>query len=185
MKFSLTKLIVASFFLGFVVLVRFAWRDMNLNIDFLRESLENLPGIVMENINFSREISGDMWRIKIPYLDREDDIINVKSLDIRRELKSGGEWYFFGREGAYYHEKKAASLLGLLGTLDTGQRVWNLESPRLNWQEKNNTFSFPEGFTIYDDEFMLTTPNASMDESGVILLEQGGVIQWLKPLEQY
>ncbi|MBQ7577043.1 MAG: hypothetical protein IJT21_02115 [Synergistaceae bacterium] len=185
MKFSITKLVIAGFFLGFVVLVRFAMRDINLNIDLLRESLENLPGIVMENIQFAREISGDTWRIRIPYLERDGDIVSVKSLDVRREIKSGGEWYFFGSKGTYQHDIKSASLLGLLGTLDTGERVWNLESPRLNWQEKNNTFSFPEGFTIYDDEFMLKTPNASMDESGVILLERGGVIQWLKPLEQF
>ena len=70
--------------------------DMNLDVDLLRESLMKMPGIVMENINFSREVSGDMWRVKIPYLDRDGNIINAKSLDIKRELSGDkGEWTFF------------------------------------------------------------------------------------------
>ena len=36
---------------------------------------------------------------------------------------------------------------------------------------------------IYDSEFLLRTPTASMDNSGVILLNQGGVIRWVKPLK--
>ncbi len=172
-------------FLGLVVLVRFAMRDMELDVDVLRESIMNLPAVIMENIQLSREVSGDMWRIKIPYLDRDGDTVNVKSLDIRREISGDkGEWYFFGREGIYSHDVKEASITDLLGTLKDENRTWNLEGKRLNWQEKNNTLTFPEGLTIYDEELSLKAPNASMDNSGVILLDHGGVIQWLKPLEE-
>ena len=171
-------------FLGLVVLVRFAMRDMELNIDLLRESIMNVPAVVMENIQLSREVSGDMWRVKIPYLDRDGDVVNVKSLDIRREISGDkGEWYFFGREGVYSHDVKEASIKGLLGTLADEKRTWNLEGRKLNWQEKNNTFIFPEGLLLYDEELSLNAPYASMDNSGVILLQHGGVIQWQKPLE--
>lgn len=176
---------MCALFLGLVVLVRFAMRDMNLDVDLLRESLMSMPGIIMENIQMSREISGDIWRVKIPYLDREGNTINMRSLDIRRVISGDrGEWYFFGRRGIYSHDIKAASITGLLGTLEADARTWNLESPRLNWQDDNNTFIFPDGLTIYDEEFLLDTTKASMDKSGVILLEQGGVIQWVKPLER-
>jgi hypothetical protein len=172
-------------FLGLVVLVRFAMRDMELDVDVLRESIMNVPAVIMENIQLSREVSGDMWRVKIPYLDRDDDIVHVRSLDIRREISGDkGEWYFFGREGIYSHDVKAASINGLLGTLADENRTWNLEGKKLNWQEENSTFIFPEGLIIYDDELSLNAPYASMDSSGVILLDHGGVIQWLKPLEE-
>lgn len=171
-------------FLGLVVLVRFAMRDMELNVDLLRESIMKVPAVVMENIQLSREVSGDMWRVKIPYLDREGDLVNVKSLDIRRYISGDkGEWYFFGGEGVYSHDVKEASIKGLLGTLADENRTWNLEGKRLNWKEKNNTFIFPEGLVLYDEELSLNAPYASMDNSGVILLDHGGVIQWLKPLE--
>ena len=180
------KIIMLGIFAGLVVLVRYALRDMSLDVDLLRDSLLNMPGLVMENIQMSREISGDLWRVRVPYLDREGDTIRMRSLDIRREIKdTKREWYFFGREAVYLHDNKTASLEGLLGTLETEDRVWNLESKTLTWQEKDNALGFPEGFTIYDEEFLLRTPQASMDESGVILLEQGGVIQWLKPLEGF
>lgn len=171
-------------FLGLVVLVRFAMRDMELNVDLLRESIMKVPAVVMENIQLSREVSGDMWRVKIPYLDRDGDLVNVKSLDIRRHISGDkGEWYFFGGEGVYSHDVKEASIKGLLGTLADENRTWNLEGKRLNWKEKNNTFIFPEGLVLYDEELSLNAPYASMDNNGVILLDHGGVIQWLKPLE--
>ena len=186
LKFRITKgkILIFVLFIGIFILVRYAMRDMNLDIDLLRESIMNMPGLVMENIQFSRNVSGDMWRVKIPYLEREEDTISIKSLDVRRELSGDkGEWSFFGREGNYYHEIKEASLNGLSGTLQNDERTWLLESDKLNWKEENNTFIFPEGLLIYDSEFLLRTPKASMDKSGVILLEQGGVIKWLKPIK--
>ena len=184
-KISRPKILMCLLFLGLVVLVRFAMRDMELDVDLLRESIMNVPAVIMENIQLSREVSGDMWRIKIPYLDRDGDLVHVKSLDIRRQISGGrGEWYFFGREGVYSHDEKAASINGLLGTLADENRTWNLEGKKLNWQEENNTFTFPEGVVLYDEELSLNATYASMDNSGVILLDHGGVIQWQKPLNE-
>lgn len=184
-KISPFKIVLALLFLGLVMLVDFARRDMKLDVDILRESLMNIPGIVMENIHMTREISGDLWNVRVPYLQQDGDAVSLKSIDIRRTISGDkGEWYFFGREGVYSNDQKAASINGLLGTLEANNRTWNLESQKLNWQEDKNTFVFPEGLVIYDDEFMLKTPHASMDESGVILLQRGGVIQWVRPLER-
>ena len=182
-KLSPVKIFILALFIGIIVLVRFAMRDMNLDVDLLRETLMRMPGMVMENIQFSREVSGDLWHVKIPYLDRDGNLFSVKSLDVTREISNdNGEWNFFGREGVYSFDKNIASINGLHGTLDTKKRIWTLESPRLDWTQENNTFIFPEGLVIYDSEFLLRTPMASMDNSGVILLEQGGVIQWVKPV---
>ena len=190
MKLTRTRLIMCALFFGLVVLVRYAMRDMQLDVDLLRDSLLNMPGLIMENIQMTREISGDIWRVRIPYLEREGDTISMKSLDILREISGDkGEWTFFGREAVYSHDLKIASLNGLSGTLQTKgskknkDRTWVLESPKLNWKEEKNTFTFPEGLVIYDGEFLLRTPTASMDNSGVILLNQGGVIRWVKPLK--
>ena len=182
-KISPVKIFIAALFIGIVILARYAMRDMNLNVDLLRESLMKMPGIVMENIQFSREVSGDLWRVKIPYLERDGNLFSVKSLDVIREISNdNGKWKFIGDEGLYSADKNIASVKGLHGVLDSKKRVWTLESPKLNWAQENNTFIFPEGLVIYDSEVLLRTPTASMDNSGVILLEQGGVIQWVKPL---
>ena len=183
LKISPAKIFIAALFIGIIILARYAMRDMNLDVDLLRESLMKMPGIVMENIQFSREVSGDLWRVKIPYLEREGNLFSVKSLDVTREISNdSGEWKFIGDEGVFSYDKQIASVKGLHGRLDSKKRVWNLESPKLNWAQENNTFVFPEGLVIYDTEFLLRTPLASMDNSGVILLEQGGVIQWVKPI---
>ena len=185
MKISRFKIVMASLFIGLIVIVSYARRDIKLDVDLLRDSLLNLPGIVMENIQMSREVYGDMWRVRIPYLDQKDNAIHMRSLDIKREISGDkGEWYFFGKSGVYSNDMKAASLSGLLGTLQTETRTLNLESSRLDWKEGVDSLVFPEGLSIYDDEFMLKTPHASIDKSGVVLLEKGGVLQWVKPLER-
>lgn len=184
MKISRSRIIISAIIIGLVVLVQFAMRDIKLDIDLLRESLTNMSGIIMENIQMSREVSGDIWRIKIPLLHQDGNTANMQSVDIRKEANAKhGEWYFFGHGGVYSHDEKAASINGLLGTLEDSGRTWNLESKKLNWYEENSTFIFPEGLVIYDDELSLNTTRASMDNSGVILLEQGGVIQWQKSLK--
>ena len=182
MKLSRTKIVMASLFVGLVVIVTYARRDIQLDVDLLRESLLNMPALVMENIHLTREVSGDTWRVRIPYLDREEGIVHMRSLDIRRQLSGDkGEWYFFGTEGIYSHDIKAASISGLLGTLADTDRTWNLESGRLDWKDGSGSIVFSEGLSIYDESLMLKTPMASIDNRGVILLEKGGVIQWVKP----
>ncbi len=185
LKISLAKIFMSLIGFGIIILVRYALSDMELDVDLLRESLMNMPGIVMENIKFSREFSGDIWSARIPYLDRDGDTVNFKSVDLKRELSGDkGVWSFFGQSGTYSHDVKTAEISGLTGSIEDKKRTWTLESPKLTWQEKNNTFTFPEGLTIFDGEFLLRTPLASTDSSGVILLEHGGVIKWSKPLKR-
>ena len=185
MKLSRFRLVILSLFIGLIVIVSYARRDIQLNVDLLRESLLNMPGLVMENIQLARTVSGDIWRVRIPYLDREGSAVHMRSLDIRRDISGDkGEWYFFGRSGVYSYDVQAASISGLLGTLETDTRTLNLESSRLNWKEGETSLVFPEGLSIYDDEFMLKTPHASIDKNGVVLFEKGGVLQWVKPLER-
>lgn len=167
---------------GIVVLVRYVMRDLRLDVDLLREGLLRMPGIVMENLEFDREISGDRWRVRLPLAERLGERVTVRSIDIRRRLASGGEWYFFGAHGVYSNDERAAELRGLLGTLETPTRVLNLESPELRWREEQGEFRFPSGLTLYDDEFVLRASEASMDESGVVLLDKGGTVIWTKPL---
>lgn len=169
--------------LGIGILVRYVMRDLHLDVDLLREGLLRMPGIVMENLQFDREISGDRWIVNLPLAERVGAQVIVRSIDIRRRLTSGGEWYFWGAHGVYSHDEKAAVLRGLLGTLEMPDRVLNLESPRLEWREAKREFFFPSGLTLYDDEFVLRTMEASMDESGMVLLDKGGSVTWTKPLE--
>ena len=177
-KIILTALIA----LGIIRLVQYAISDMNLDVDLLRESLLNMPGIVMENIRFSREISGDLWQVRLPYLEQRDKTVNFRSADIKRTLSGDkGQWSFFGASGIYSDDEKTASIYRLVGSLQQESRDWLLESPVLTWQEKNNTLFFPRGLTIHDSEFSLNTPTASTDNSRVILLQHGGVIRWQNP----
>lgn len=162
-------------------------RDIKLDVNLLQEGLTRMPAVIIENISLEREVNGDIWSVKIPYLDREGERMNMRSLDIRRRIKSGGEWYFFGNDGFYSNDIHVAQINTLRGTLEakdsTGDRVWNLESSKLNWIESEDAIDFPDGLLIYDNEFMLNTPEANINKSGVVLLKRGGTIQWTKPLQ--
>ncbi|MBR0034466.1 MAG: hypothetical protein IJP54_02210, partial [Synergistaceae bacterium] len=78
MKFSTTKIVMVSLFIGLLVIVGYAKRDMQLDVDLLRDSLMNMPALIMENIQLARVISGDTWHVKIPYLDREGDTVRMR-----------------------------------------------------------------------------------------------------------
>ncbi|MDR1620788.1 MAG: hypothetical protein LBS00_00260 [Synergistaceae bacterium] len=162
------------------LLARYAFRDIRLDTDILRESLEKMPGVVLENLEFEREISGDLWRVRVPLTERRDGTITIRSADVRR-LSRGREWYFLGARGFYSEKAESADLFSLLGTLETDTRVLNLESPWLSWSKDENVFLFPKGLTIYDAEFILQSDAASVDVSGIVLLDKGGVIRWRKP----
>lgn len=186
-RISPKKISLALVLLGIIRLVQYAISDMNLDVDLLRESLLNMPGMVMENIRFSREISGDVWRVRLPYVEEREKTLVFMSADISRTLSGDrGRWSFFGKSGTYSDDAKTASIFDLTGILQENNRTWILESPQFTWQDKNTTFIFPEGLTIHDEEFSLVTPIASTDNSRVILLQHGGVIKWRKvqPLTQ-
>jgi hypothetical protein len=174
-------LMLAVFCVG--LMIRYALRDIRLDVDLLREGLERMPGLLLENLEFEREISGDFWRVQIPWAQRSGGRVEVRSLDIHRQLADGGEWYFRSAQGVYFEEAASLDLMSLLGTLGTGSRVLNLESPRFSWSRNENEFLFPEGLTIYDAEFILRADVASLDTSGIVLLDRGGVIRWTKKLE--
>ncbi len=164
--------------IGIGIMIRYAFHDIDLNVDLLREGLERMPGLVMENLAFEREISGDLWQVNIPLAERNGDLVRVHSVDVHRWLSDGKEWYLRGDHGTYYVKGGDARLFRLLGTLETGTRVLNLESPTLSWSQNTNEFLFPKGFTIYDSEFILKTDLASVDENGLIQLDRGGTIRW-------
>ena len=183
-RISAAKIIIFLLFIGLVVLVDFAKRDMNLDVDLLRESLQNMPGMVMENIQMSREFSGDIWSINIPMLQQDGSLLRIRSIDITRTMSGDkGEWYFFGTDGVLSSDTKEVSIKRLLGTIEGAGRTWNVESRRLDWKDGSNAVVFPDGITIYDSEFMIQTPQASVDRNGVVLFQQGGVIKWIKPSE--
>ena len=182
MKIKRRTLLLILALVGIVVLARYVMRDIRLDVDLLRETLAKTPGVVLENLEFEREISGDLWKIRLPLAERRNGEIHVTSMDVRRQLADGHVWYFWGNEGFYQEEAQRARLKKLLGTMETATRVMNLESPELLWSQREGSFFFPQGLTLYDSEFILKTSEASMDSSGVIVLDEGGSIRWTKPL---
>ena len=138
--------------------------------------------LVAENVNFSRVISEDLWRVYAPRAERYGEKLVMYSSDVWRQFTNGREWYFKSQYGVYSEKTESADFTPLFGILEAGARVLNLESPHLVWvKAKGKDFLFPKGVTLYDDEFLLEADVASIDESGVILLNEGGVITWMKP----
>jgi len=164
-------------------MVSYAFEDYYLNLDQLRESLENVPVVVLENLEFEREISGEMWRVKTPVAERKHDIVEFYSMDVQRRFVSGKEWFFTGSRGIYSETAESADVTDVVGTMETDTRVLNLESPFLEWTMNENLFLFPRGLVVHDPEFLLEADLASLDESGIMALNEGAVIRWRKSAE--
>jgi len=180
MKFRKSHLMLLLTLFAIGIMARYVFSDINLDVDLLRESLENMPVMVLQNLEFEREISDDRWWVRIPLAERRDGIVEVHSVDVLRRLADGSEWFFMGSHGLYSEAAVSADLTRLLGTLETSTRVLNLESPFLSWSGNEDVLLFPMGLTIYDAEFLLETDLASLDVSGVMALNEGAVIRWKK-----
>ena len=166
---------------GVALLTWHAFRDIRLDPSLLPNVAKvETPVLVAENVDFSREISEDLWRVHSLRAEHYDEKLVMYSSDVWRQLASGKEWYFKSAYTVYSEKAESADFTPLLGTLETNTSVLNLESPRLVWSQKEKEFLFPEGVTLYDAEFLLEADVASIDEFGVILLDEGGVITWMK-----
>ena len=172
-------LISSLMIFGLALLIWHASRDIRL--DPLKLANMKTPVLEAENVNFSRMISEDLWRVHTPRAERHGENLVMYSSDVWRQLTNGREWYFKSAYGVYSEITESGDFTPLLGTLETDTRVLNLESPHLAWMKKEKEFLFPRGVTLYDAEFLLEADVASIDEFGVILLDKGGVITWTKP----
>ncbi|MDR2529718.1 MAG: hypothetical protein LBD04_12010 [Synergistaceae bacterium] len=167
-------------FMGIGWLLGSAFVDYHLDAELLRLALQKPPTLVLENVEFERVISGDLWRLRSPLGERRGDLVELTPVDVWREMADGGEWYFHGERGFYSQETASVDVGTLTGTMETNERVLNLQSPRLSWSRNADEFFFPEGLVLYDAEFVLEADVASVDKDGAMLLEKGGVIRWTK-----
>jgi hypothetical protein len=169
--------------LGGGILVRYALRDIHLDVDLLREGLVRMSGVVLENLEFEREMSGDHWLVNVPLAQRREGRVELSSPDVRRVLADGKKWQLKSEKGVYYEKEESAGLSLLTGTLEVDTRVLNLKSPYLTWAREEHRFVFPLGVTVYDAEFLLSADQAQIEESGVVSLDRGGVIVWRRVAE--
>ena len=180
MKLKKSYLFLLLTFLVIFVMAGYIVRDINLDVELLRESLENVPSVVMENLEFEREISGELWRVRTPVAERRHDIVEFQTIEVQRRFVSGKEWFFTGLHGFYSEATESADVMDLTGTMETDTRMLNVESPFLSWTMDENVFLFPRGLIVYDAEFLLETDVAILDESGIMALNEGAVIRWRK-----
>ena len=180
-KTHLVLLLMLFFAAG--VMGMYVFSDINLDVDMLRESLENIPVVVLENIEFEREIAHDLWQVRIPLAERRNEMIEAHSVNVRRRLADGKEWFLTGSRGFYSETTESADLTELFGTLETDTRVLNLESPFLSWSRSEDIFLFPMGLIAYNTEFFLETDLASIDATGVMTFNEGAVIRWRNTVE--
>ena len=153
--------------------------DLNLDPEsLLNRDTDDDAAMMMENLEFEREVSGDLWRMRTPVAERRHDIVEFHVVYVERHLASGKEWLFRGEHGLYSEAAASADVTDVVGTIETADRMLNLESPFLVWTMNENTFVFPKGVTVYDEEIFLEADLASIDEYGVIALNERAVIRW-------
>jgi len=162
------------------VMAYFIAIDINRDPDYWNRTPDDQSALMMENLEFEREVSGDIWRVRTPIAERRLDIVEFHIVYVERRLASGKEWLFRGAHGLYSEAIASADVTDVVGTIETADRVLNLESPFLVWTMNENTFLFPKGVTVYDEEISLKADLASIDEYGIIALNEGAVIRWKK-----
>ena len=73
--------------------------DAGLNVEIMKMVVADAPDARLENIKFQRDIFESRWRIIIPSLERQREIIRISSIDIFREFSNGNIWEIRGYHG--------------------------------------------------------------------------------------
>ncbi|MDR1741294.1 MAG: hypothetical protein LBR38_05535 [Synergistaceae bacterium] len=177
------RLIVVLVLLGVAVMVQYVFRDIELGDALLREALEHMPGVVMENLEFEREVSGDLWQVSIFRAERRAGVVTLTSVDVSREPVSSGDdqrWRVFGDYGVYSEAGESGDLFRPRGVLEFDGRPIDFSGPRLSYArvEGEASLSFPDGILLSGDDISISADAARVDRSGVIFFDRGGVLRW-------
>lgn len=170
-KIRLTLAIAAIVFLAFYVR-----RDMRLVPEF---SLDNLPDVSVENLDFRRSIKSRDWRLRASKAEHDGGLIQVFEMKIDVTEPDSGRGIFLNAASGRFNEKDdflgARSIDGIL-TLD-GRSV-DVLAPSADYERSADIWFFNEGIELWDSGSYIKGGAAAMQSGGVLAIRKGAYASW-------
>jgi len=175
---TINKILVWGVTISFaVMIITYLIHDVELNIETAKLSLSDTPELMIENIKFERDMLGSLWKINIPSLERQREVVKVASIDVIREFPNGDVWTFTGYDGEYIESFETATLNDITGHLVIDGQAFQVYAPQASWENSGDFILFSRGATI-NGEFSSMSADKANIEDGNLLNIEGGEIIW-------
>ena len=177
-KKKLSRIFLWIVLILFVVLIiTYLMRDAGLNVEIMRMGIADAPDVRLENIRFEREIFESRWRISIPRLERQREIIRILSIDVFREFSNGNIWEIRGYHGEYIESSETAIFNEVSGQMIMDGRAYKFYAPGASWEKSGDLVVFSKGIAINGEFSSISADKAKVEDGNLITIE-GGEIIW-------
>ena len=160
-----------------IIIIAYIIHDVRLNEEILKLSTTDTPEIRIENVRFERDMFGSLWKINIPSLERQKEIIRILSIDITRIFSNDETWRIKGNSGEYIENSEKAALNGVSGHIVLDGHVLEILATRVSWEKSGDLVILSDGFRINSKFSSLSADKAIIEDANLVTIE-GGEIVW-------
>ena len=151
-------------------------RDLNLIVNL---SAEDLPDVMVENLDFRRVIDGRDWRVRARTAAHDSGSITAGSIDILvTERDSGEAARFHALSGEIAEDSGDAALYGVRGALAARGRSLDVSAPRADYSGADKIWALSGGVLVQDHEVRLKGDTARISLEGVLSIDTEVEARW-------
>jgi len=160
------------------IIISYLIHDIGLNTEIIKLAITDVPDLRLENIKFERDISGAIWKINVPSLERQKGVVKILSIDVTRELPNGHIWEIKSDNGEYMEDSEIAAFNEISGDIAVDGQVFKLYAPYALWEKNRDLVTFSKGFAIRGEFSSIFADEAKIEAGNLIIIEKGGEIIW-------
>lgn len=154
----------------------YMWRDLNLPVNMV---FEKLPDVVVENLNFRREVEGREWQVAAVMAEREDNVVKASSIDLSiQDEVEGRRTDLRAVSGDFSEETSDVTLHSIDGVLSHSGGSVDMTAPFARYDSETGVWFFSQGIEMWDEDTRLTGEMATVTPEGVFTVERGAKILW-------
>ena len=152
------------------------WRDLNLPLNTV---FEKLPEVVVENLNFQRDIDGRTWQVVARSAEHEEGVVRALSIDLSiSDDKTSRRTEIKAVSGDFAQATSDVTLHVIDGTLFLPESSVDMTAPLAQYNSTESSWRFSEGFEMWDEDTRLTGDDAIVTSEGLFIVERGARILW-------
>ena len=154
----------------------YLWRDLNLPENTV---FKKLPDVVVENLNFWREVNGREWQVAAVSAEREGDAVKASSIDLSiRDEAADRRTDLRAISGDFSQDTSNVTLHTIDGVLFHAGGSVDVTAPLARYDSETGSWVFPQGVEMWDEETRLTGERATVTPEGIFTVERGAKILW-------
>ncbi len=159
----------------------FAWnivKDLGLEKNVTVTKEENLPEVTVEDLEFSREISGDKWLITVGEAIKAGVTYSLADIRMNGAMDNGNIWTVDSPEGIYNETDDLWLLKQPQGFFRGEKEPVHWIAPEANISTSRGQISFESGIRIEQNLLVIDGRSGYATFDGLFILSEGADALW-------